>query len=100
MGGATTSVGTAGESGGGSATVGAPAAGKKKLTYKEQRELAEIEPEIHRTEELAKQFEAQMNDPGVIGDYKKFEEVSRAFAAAQAKVATLFERWAELDARQ
>jgi ATP-binding cassette subfamily F protein uup len=77
-----------------------PAAAKKKLTYKEQRELAEIEPEIHRTEELAKKLEAEMNDPAVIGDYKKFEEVSRAFAAAQSKVATLFERWAELDARQ
>jgi ATP-binding cassette subfamily F protein uup len=91
---------SAGASGEAGAAVAAPSASKKKLTYKEQRELAEIEPEIHRTEELAKKLEAQMNDPGVIGDYKKFEEVSRAFAAAEAKVATLFERWAELDARQ
>lgn len=83
------------------ASASAPAATpKKKLTYKEQRELAEIEPEIHRTEELAKKLEAEMNDPNVIADYKKFEDVSRAFAAAQAKVTALFERWAELDARQ
>ncbi len=79
-------------------TPAAPA--KKKLAYKEQRELAEIEPEIHKAEALASELEKQMNDPAVIADYRKFEEVSRAFAETQAKVARLFERWAELDARQ
>lgn len=83
------------------AATSAPAVpSKKKLSYKEQRELAEIEPEIQRTEQLAADLERQMNDPAVIADYKKFEEVSRAFAAAQAKVSTLFERWQELDSRQ
>ena len=76
------------------------ATSKKKLSYKEQKELAEIEPGIHKAESLASELEKQMNDPAVIADFRKFEEVSRAFAAAQARVASLFERWQELDARQ
>jgi len=89
-------------SGSGAAT--APAApaqpAKKKLVYKEQRELAEIEPTIRKAEAAAAELEKQMNDPEVVADFKKFEEVSRAFAAAQAKVTSLFERWQELDARK
>ncbi|MGH7242295.1 MAG: ABC-F family ATP-binding cassette domain-containing protein [Phycisphaerales bacterium] len=84
----------------GPANTGAAAPAKKKLAYKEQRELAEIEPEIHKAEARASELEKQMNDPAVIGDFRKFEEVSREFASAQAKVSALFERWQELDARQ
>ncbi|MFO0859364.1 MAG: ABC-F family ATP-binding cassette domain-containing protein [Phycisphaerales bacterium] len=76
-----------------------PPPAKKKLTYKEQRELAEIEQEIHKAEALAAEMEKQMNDPAVIANFRKFEEVSRAFAAAQERVAKLFDRWQELDAR-
>lgn len=77
-----------------------PPAPRKKLSYKEQKELSEIEPEIHKTESLASDLEKQMNDPAVIADFRRFEEVSRAFADAQAKVASLFDRWQELDGRQ
>ncbi|MBS0190076.1 MAG: ABC-F family ATP-binding cassette domain-containing protein [Phycisphaerales bacterium] len=76
-----------------------PATQKKKLSYKEQRELADIEPEIHKAEALAAEMEKQMNDPAVIADFRKFEEISRAFAAAQERVTQLFERWQELEAR-
>lgn len=85
---------------GAAATVAVASPAKKKLSYKEQRELAEIEPEIHKAEKLASELEQQMNDPAVIADFRKFEEVSRAFAAAQTKVSTLFDRWTELDSRQ
>lgn len=74
----------------GVSSAGPAAATKKKLTYKEQSANSpRSSREIHRTEELAKKLEAEMNDPAVIGDDKKFEEVSRAFAAAQSKVARL-----------
>ena len=79
----------------------APAApARRKLTYKEQRELESIEPEIQRLEAEARQLEEQMNDPKVIADFRRFEDVSRTFARTQAQVAALFERWAELDARR
>lgn len=71
---------------------------KKKLTYKEQRELAEIEPAIHAAELLVKKLEASMADPAVMNDRKKYESVCQELGQAHAKVARLFERWTELDA--
>lgn len=87
-----------------SAKVEAPAAPapvkKKKLVYKEQRELDQIEPTIHANESKLKELEAQMADPAVMGDRKKFEQVSREAADLQANIARLYERWSELDGKQ
>ena len=73
---------------------------KKKLVYKEQRELDQIEPTIHANESKLKELEAQMADPAVMGDRKKFEQVSREAADLQANIARLYERWSELDGKQ
>jgi len=74
-----------------------PVKAKRKLTYKEQRELAEIEPSIHKNEALVKEYEAKLNDPAITADHKAFDKVCREMAAAQTQVTRLYERWAELD---
>ncbi len=77
----------------------APAAGKKKLTYKEQQELAGIEPAIERLDAEIKRLESAMGDPAVMADGLKMAEVCRQLGEAQAQSARLFERWSELEAR-
>ncbi len=82
-------------------TAAAPAAepvkAKRKLAYKEQRELAEIEPSIQKHEALVKELEAKLNDPATAADHKTFDKVCREMAAAQTEVTRLYERWAELE---
>jgi len=73
---------------------------KKKLAYKEQRELAEIEPTILRHESTLKGLEEQMADPAVIADHKKFAAISTQAATLQTEIERLYARWTELDAKQ
>jgi ATP-binding cassette subfamily F protein uup len=72
---------------------------KKKLSYKEQRELAEMESKIEQGETLVKELESQMGLPEVLADHQSMHEVCRQLEEAQANVAALYERWAELEAR-
>ncbi len=69
---------------------------RKKLTYKEQQELAGMEASIEREEEAVRVLEAQTNDPAVMADAKKLGEVFARLGAAQAKVAGMYVRWEEL----
>ena len=78
----------------------APAPTKKKLTYNEQRELAQIEPGIEKAEKEVKELEAAMNDPDVMADHKKLQDVCGKLGTAQARVAALYARWTELDAKR
>ncbi len=73
---------------------------KKKLSYKEQQELSQIEPAIEKAEALAKKLEAAMNDPSVIADHREYADVCRKLGEAQTQVASLYDRWAELDAKR
>jgi ATP-binding cassette subfamily F protein uup len=77
----------------------APAAKKGKLSYKEQREMEQIEPAILQTESVVSELEAELARPEVTGDRKKLLEVSTKLSEAQAKVAELYERWATLEAK-
>jgi ATP-binding cassette subfamily F protein uup len=70
--------------------------GKKKLSYKEQRELAEIEGKIEVAEALVKKLEADAGSEGVLADHRATAEVFGKLGAAQAEVHRLYERWAEL----
>lgn len=72
---------------------------KKKLSYKEQQELAGMEAAIAAAEKAIAEADAQMNDPAVVADHKKYTAACNVHAAAQEKLETLFARWAELDAR-
>jgi ATP-binding cassette subfamily F protein uup len=70
---------------------------KGKLTYKEQRELAEIEPAILASEAQVAELEALLHDPAVAADHRKLHDVATRLSQSQAKVATLYERWAALE---
>jgi ATP-binding cassette subfamily F protein uup len=76
-----------------------PPTPKKKLSYKEQQELGGMESAIHAAEKSLADAAAQMNDPKVIADHKRFTAACNAHADAQTKLDALFARWAELDAR-
>jgi ATP-binding cassette subfamily F protein uup len=81
----------------------APAAAparKGKLTYKEQRELEQIEPAILAWETTVVALEAELNDPAVASDHRRLRDVATRLSEAQAKVATLYERWAQLETQQ
>ena len=77
-----------------------PAPPRKKLTYNEQRELAQIQPAIELAEAEVKKCEAAMADPAVMADRRKLDEWCRKLGEAQTKAATLFARWEDLDARK
>lgn len=69
---------------------------KRKLSYKEQRELEQIEPTIERAEAEVKRLEAAVNDPAMATDHKRAQQLFSELGQAQATVAALYERWAEL----
>ncbi len=75
-----------------------PAPAKKtKLSYKEQQELANMEKAIEETEALARELDAQMADPQIMADARRFQDVCTRSGDAHAKVAALYERWNELE---
>jgi len=84
------------------AAASAPAArvGKVKLNYKEQQELDGIEARIERTESEVKLLEARMNDPVVMADHREFGEVCKKLGELQKRVAVMYERWHELEAKK
>jgi ATP-binding cassette subfamily F protein uup len=69
---------------------------KKKLSYKEQRELEQIEGKIHEAEALVKKLEEQAAEPKTLADHRASQEVFQKLDAAHAEVTRLYERWAEL----
>jgi ATP-binding cassette subfamily F protein uup len=77
----------------------APIPVKKKLSYKEQRELDQMEGLIAQAEAEVRELEGAVADPAAAADHRRFQEVCRRLAEAHAQVAGLYERWAELDAK-
>jgi ATP-binding cassette subfamily F protein uup len=73
---------------------------KKRLTYMELRELENMEAAILAAEEELHTLQAQMADPAIMADRHKFADVCTNADAAQQRVAKLYERWQELEARK
>jgi ATP-binding cassette subfamily F protein uup len=73
---------------------------KKKLTWKEQRELEGIEETIHLAEAKVEELQKQVADPKVMADRNRMHDACEALGAAQHEVERLYARWAELDARK
>lgn len=73
---------------------------KKKLSYNEQREWDAMEKNISEGEALVKKLEARMNEPAIVADHRKMGELCKELDAAHATVAKLYERWADLEAKQ
>jgi ATP-binding cassette subfamily F protein uup len=77
----------------------ARAAGPRKLTFKEARELEGIEAAIAAAETRVTALEAELSDPGVFKDRPTaVPGLIAGLDAARAEVERLFARWQELDA--
>jgi ATP-binding cassette subfamily F protein uup len=92
---------TAGNGGvnGASGGTNASLPGKKKLSYKEARELETIE---QRIAEVEKQLQAQHDallDPVVSNDRARLRTISLEMEASQQAIDALYARWAELEAK-
>jgi len=79
-----------------------PASGgkPKRLTYNEQREWDQMEANIHTAEAKAAELDSHMSDPALLADHQKMQAHCRKLDEAQAKVAALYDRWAQLEAKQ
>jgi ATP-binding cassette subfamily F protein uup len=75
------------------------AAPKKKLSYLEAREWEQMEARILEAEEELEGLRAVMQSPEVVSDAVRLHETYIKVQAAEAKVAGLYERWAELESR-
>ena len=76
---------------------GAPA--KRKLSYNEGRELAGMEQCIAEAERDLHAKQDALADPAIAVDHLSVQNTSRQIAEAQKLVERLYERWAELEAK-
>jgi ATP-binding cassette subfamily F protein uup len=77
------------------------AAAPTKLSYKDQRRLAELDALIHALPGKIAALEAGLADPGLYGrDPAGFERLSRALALAREQLAGAEEEWLTLEERR
>ncbi len=72
----------------------------KKLSYKEQKELDEMEAAIQDAESAVAARQKELEDPAVAADTKRLQDVCTALAEAQTRIETLYTRWEELEQKQ
>jgi len=77
------------------------AAGKRrKLSYREQRELGSLPGQIEALEQQQSQLEEEMSAPGFYqSDYEEVQRVTRELAQIQAQLERAFERWNALEGK-
>jgi len=78
-------------------SVAAAAPAKKKLTFKETRELETIEQRIADAERELQARHDSLLDPAVMNDGARLRAVSLEMEAAQKTIDQLYARWAELE---
>ncbi|HEU4580181.1 MAG TPA: ABC transporter ATP-binding protein, partial [Polyangiaceae bacterium] len=72
-----------------------------KLSYKETRELAEIENTILAAEAEVTRLEGELNDPGLYRrDAAKAAQLGTELGAARERVSQLMDRWQELESKR
>jgi ABC transport system ATP-binding/permease protein len=72
---------------------------KKRLTYKEDRELSMMEESIANAEKLLAEKLIALHDPAIASDPAALHAASVELEAAQRSVDALYTRWAELEAK-
>ena len=72
---------------------------KKKLNYKEARELEGMEQRIAESEKELQAKHEMLLDPKVMNDAVKLRELSLELEAAQMRIDELYGRWGELEER-
>jgi ABC transport system ATP-binding/permease protein len=77
----------------------APAA-RKKLSYLEAREWDQMEARILEAEQALEAIRAEMQSPEVVSDGLRLHDCYQRMQEAEAAVAALYDRWAELEAKQ
>jgi ATP-binding cassette subfamily F protein uup len=70
---------------------------KKKLNYKEARELEGMEQRIAESEKVLQAKHEMLLDPKVMNDAVKLRELSLELEAAQMRIDELYARWGELE---
>ncbi len=78
----------------------APSPAKKKLSWKEERELEGMEAAIHTAEAKVESLQARTTDPAVMSDHVKLHEAFDELSRAHQEVERLYARWAELDGKK
>ena len=73
---------------------------KKKLSYLEAREWADIEERIATAEEALQQKQALLEDPAIAVDAERLQVALAEAEEAKSTVDALYTRWAELEAKQ
>lgn len=88
----------------GQAIAGAPLhsspTARKKLSYKEIRDLETIEQRIADAEEELRSRQNEMGDPAVMSDPARLRKVCVQVEAAQENVEDLYVRWSALEKRR
>ncbi|MFI4862026.1 MAG: ABC-F family ATP-binding cassette domain-containing protein, partial [Phycisphaerales bacterium JB063] len=75
-----------------------PKPASRKLTYKLQRELDQMEDTILAAETELEALQQEASDPQVIADHTRYAEVCIKLGEADTRVRALYDRWAELEA--
>ena len=73
---------------------------KKKLSYLEAREWEQMETRILAAEGELEALHAEMQSPEVVSDGLRLHACYQKVQVAEARVAELYARWAELEAKQ
>jgi ATP-binding cassette subfamily F protein uup len=76
------------------------AVGKRKLSYLEAREWEAMEARILEAEQAAEALRAEMQSPEAVSDGPRLAACYERLQSAEAEVEALYERWAELEAKQ
>jgi ABC transport system ATP-binding/permease protein len=79
------------------AAVAAGAAKKRKLSFKEQRELDHMEANIQAAEQKLAKLEAESAAPENLSNSSRLTELAQEMAGAQAEIERLYARWQELE---
>jgi ATP-binding cassette subfamily F protein uup len=79
------------------ADVTPPAAAKKKLSYKEVRELESMEQRIAEAEQALHERQAALQDTAIMSDGPRLHSASLQLDDARKTVDQLYARWAELE---
>ena len=78
----------------------APAPAKKKLTFKEQKELEGMEERIFAAEEKVSEYENMFSSPDFFANHgSDSAKLQGEFEKAQQELAALYARWEELEAK-
>jgi ATP-binding cassette subfamily F protein uup len=74
--------------------------GRRKLSYKEQREFDAMEETILEAETEVERLETIANAPETMADHVKSSRAFESLSVAQERVKALYNRWSELEAIQ